>query len=65
MITLLFELIWSIISFLKFVLMFNLKNRSNIYTRLEKVKNTKNVIILKKDREVRSLLIQLRTNKIP
>lgn len=52
------------LSFLQFVLMFNYRNRSNIYNRLEKVKNTKNVIILKNDKQVSAFLFQLRKNDI-
>ncbi len=47
-------------NFLKFVLTFNYRNKSKIYTRIEKVKNTKNVIILKNDKEVDDFLVQLR-----
>ena len=53
------------LSFLKFVLNFNRRNRSNIYNRLEKVKNDKNVIVLKNDKQVKSFLFQLRENDIP
>ena len=53
------------VSFLKFVLTFNYKNRSKIYKRLEKVKNTKKVIVLKNDRQTSSFLCQLRANNIP
>ena len=53
------------LDFLKYVLMFNVRNRSNIYNRLEKIKNTKNVIVLKKDKQVGAFLHQLRGNKIP
>ena len=48
------------LEFLKYVLTFNYKNRANIYNILEKVKTTKDVIILKKDKELDSFLSQLR-----
>ncbi len=53
------------LSFLKFVVNFNRRNRSKIYNRLEKVKKDKNVIVLKRDRQVKSFLSQLRKNSIP
>ena len=53
------------LAFLKFVLMFNRRNRSNIYNRLETVQNIKNVIILKNDKQVSAFLLQLRKNNIP
>lgn len=40
------------LEFLNYVLTFNAKNRVNIYTKLEQVKNSKNVIVLKNDKEV-------------
>lgn len=48
------------LSFLKFVLMFNYKNRSNIYNRLEKIKTAKDVIILKNDKEADLFLLKNR-----
>ena len=53
------------LSFLKFVLMFNYNNRRNIYNRLEKLKNIKNIIVLKNDSEVKLFLCQLRRNSVP
>jgi len=53
------------LAFLKFVLMFNYKNRTNIYNRLEKIKRTKNVIVLKSDKEGDFFLSKLRANHIP
>jgi len=53
------------LSFLKFVLNFNRRNRSNIYNRLEKLKKNKNIIVLKNDSQVKSFLSQLRRNYIP
>lgn len=48
------------LSFLKFVLNFNRRNRLKIYNRLENIKNDKNVIILKNNKQVKSFLSQLR-----
>ena len=53
------------LSFLKFVLMFNYRNKKEIYDRLEKLKKTKNVIIMKNNKEVDSFLYQMRINYIP
>ena len=53
------------LSFLKFVLKFNYNNRKSIYDRLEKLKETKNIIVLRKDKEVDLFLSQLRQNYIP
>lgn len=47
------------LGFLNYVLSFNSKNRAKIYARLEKAKNTKNVIVLKNDKEISSFLSQL------
>ena len=46
--------------FLKFVLTFNYKNRENIYNRLENIKTTKEVIILKNDKEADLFLLKNR-----
>ena len=53
------------LAFLKFVLTFNRKNRTNIYNRLEKAKNIKNVIVLRNDKQVSAFLFQLIENNIP
>ncbi len=53
------------LAFLKFVLMFNHRNRLNIYNRLEKAKKAKNIIVLKNDKQVKRFLCQLRQNGIP
>ena len=46
--------------FLKFVLTFNYKNRENIYNKLEKIKTTKDVIILQNDKEADLFLLKNR-----
>ena len=51
------------LSFLKFVLTFNYKNRANIYNRLEKDKTTKDVIILKNDKEGDLFLLKNRDSR--
>ena len=51
------------LSFLKFVLTFNYKNRANIYNRLEKAKTTKDVIILKNDKEGDLFLLKNRDSR--
>ena len=53
------------LSFLKFVLTFNSKNRRSIYGVLGKIKKTKNVIVLKNDKEVKIFLSQLRQDYVP
>ena len=52
-------------TFLKFVLTFNSRNRAHIYNRLEKLTKTKNIIVLKSNKQVYSFLSQLQTNYIP
>lgn len=47
------------LDFLNYVFTFNAKNRVNIYNKLEQVKNSKNVIVLKNDKQTASLLSQL------
>lgn len=47
------------LSFLNYVFTFNAKNRLSIYNKLEQVKNSKNVIVLKNDKEIASFLSQL------
>ena len=51
------------LSFLKFVLTFNHKNRANIYKKLEKYKTTKDVIILKNDKEEDLFLLKNRNSR--
>ena len=53
------------LSFLKFVLTFNSRNRANIYHRLNKVKKSKNIIVLRNDKEVKGFLSQFRQHNIP
>ena len=47
------------LDFLKYVLTFNSKNKAKIYARLEKAKSTKNVIVLKNDKEVDAFLCKI------
>lgn len=53
------------LSFLKFVVRFNSRNRANIYYKLNKVKKNKNIIILRNDKEVKLFLSQFRQHNIP
>ena len=53
------------LSFLKFVLTFNSRNRANIYHRLNKVKKNKNIIVLRNNKEVKGFLSQFRQHNIP
>ena len=51
------------LSFLKYVLTFNHKNRANIFNKLEKYKTTKDVIILKNDKEADLFLLKNRNSR--